>query len=1315
MNRKLRKLIRDPKQFFLDAKPVKFFKRAIGETPANDENSLDDSAVHQHLKSEMPGLGPFDLLGRNWEGCPEKPIAILWGFAPWKREFISSFLGDYRTAYVRGRTPWLVVKQSLDKQLQEMVFVFWGRSEDERARQYAQERSVRILRMEDGFLRSAGLGARHVRPLSLVLDQAGIYFDPSTPSDLELLLATYDFSADTDLMRRAEAGIAAVKQFRLSKYNLPTDTAMESTSEDSAREKILVIGQVDDDASIRYGCEKGLTSNELVKIAREENPHAEILYKPHPEVIAGLKEQDGYAKVAEICTVVEKNVALADVLAGVSRVYTITSLAGFEALLRGVPVVTFGAPFYSGWGLTEDRQQTPRRSRSLTLAEIFAAAYILYPRYVCPVTDLPMTFEQALVTLQLAQHPFFRPFFTNEKIKEINDEEVDDVDIFVEVPAPGQLPEVLATYAAQLEQHPFGSLLISAIRGTLDVLQLDGLTQILGADRCASFLAPLVHLLQKCVKYNELKVAVDAYVNWYARVGVKLNAKSTNLFFYEINFALRRLNGRVIEAIPQPPLPKGKLERESLELLYLFVRALSMNCEYQRLSDVLDSVEIASAPVWFKLAGILGEKPARSERDGFKRYAIRRLCALRGFEILEAKQSRHLDSKINHLLFSAALGDVAEVDRSIVELLKEFADKKIGPALFSIRLPNGKKGRPARLRELAPVVQLLIKEKRYGLSQKLLDLLAPALTPEVKAELQAKLLVASSGADGLIKHLILNPKLLDNLKLRQAYSRALREKGNFRAAQQALLASRSSKDTKARATSLGEEIEKLEFLHQASEIINSAPQPTIPKGIIALCSLNCLNTLAMVAPMMTELKRLGYAVIHLSAGMLDNQLTRFKAVNGLAGSIRADYVDGPPKLEWYIDWAQGIVESHGVNFYQGIYERLSTYFRRFHIDLADPEVGKLFNSYLASSDYMLRVCLRIQREICSQGIPVVLVSGNSHVAPYSIFRDFALAGKSKNIHFAAVNVAYENYYSNLGGKVSGSMAVVDMTFHRTCRAPFLAIPERFERWYEVNKDSEEVATKVQALIGANRVAREGQQSSSILTVILEAKEAGRKVVCCFGKILCDLAVPYDGGPAHRDIVDWLNHTIDVAQRNPNILLLIKPHPHEQRPEIALDLVEFLRDVVPQKLPENVLFLGHREFNVSELAGLLDLAILWNGTSSLELATLGVPVLMCSHFGRHDYPVELHYPESRDQYEQFIRGGNYECPPPEVRKKAAALLHYMGTDDVALPNRYSRRPITNDKIGVPSWDRDAVRNYLMNGDPYITVAARRVVEGLEAKH
>ncbi|MEA1989903.1 MAG: hypothetical protein U9N57_11970, partial [Pseudomonadota bacterium] len=45
-----------------------------------------------------------------------------------------------------------------------------------------------VYLLEDGFLRSVGLGINHARPLSLVVDSRGMYYDCTKESDLEHIL-----------------------------------------------------------------------------------------------------------------------------------------------------------------------------------------------------------------------------------------------------------------------------------------------------------------------------------------------------------------------------------------------------------------------------------------------------------------------------------------------------------------------------------------------------------------------------------------------------------------------------------------------------------------------------------------------------------------------------------------------------------------------------------------------------------------------------------------------------------------------------------------------------------------------------------------------------------------------------------------------------------------------------------------------------------------------------------------------------------------------------------------------------------------------
>ena len=77
-----------------------------------------------------------------------------------------------------------------------------------------------------------------------------------------------------------------------------------------------------------------------------------------------------------------------------------TSLTGFEALIRGVKVTCLGAPFYAGWGLTNDLGKIPvRRQAQPSLEGLVHATLIDYPRYRDPISGLPCAVETVIERL----------------------------------------------------------------------------------------------------------------------------------------------------------------------------------------------------------------------------------------------------------------------------------------------------------------------------------------------------------------------------------------------------------------------------------------------------------------------------------------------------------------------------------------------------------------------------------------------------------------------------------------------------------------------------------------------------------------------------------------------------------------------------------------------------------------------------------------------------------------------------------------------------------------------------------------------------
>lgn len=253
-------------------------------------------------------------------------------------------------------------------------------------------------RVEDGFLRSRGLGAELVPPLSLVTDDLGIYYDPTRSSRLEtLIVERATLRADQRL--RAERLVRRLTDARLSKYNLTGEQPVLANGY-----RILVPGQVEDDASILKGTTEIRTNLDLLKRARAANPDATLIYKPHPDVEAGLRS--GKIEAEGIADVVARNADPVGLLEQVDAVWTLTSLMGFEALLRGKTVTTLGAPFYAGWGLTTDLGAVPaRRGATPDLMGLVHAALIDYPRYWDPETGQPCPVEIAVERLAEGRIP----------------------------------------------------------------------------------------------------------------------------------------------------------------------------------------------------------------------------------------------------------------------------------------------------------------------------------------------------------------------------------------------------------------------------------------------------------------------------------------------------------------------------------------------------------------------------------------------------------------------------------------------------------------------------------------------------------------------------------------------------------------------------------------------------------------------------------------------------------------------------------------------------------------------------------------------
>ncbi|KIN73165.1 capsular polysaccharide biosynthesis protein [Sulfitobacter guttiformis] len=314
------------------------------------------------------------------------------GMSGWKRDHLQKFYGGYR--------PLVFADAPVD--ISDRPQMVWA------SKIGAEVKG--ITRIEDGFIRSRGLGASLVPPLSLVTDDLGIYYDPDRPSRLERMIEGRA-TARLDQELRAARLIKSLIAAGLSKYNTGNPPGALPDGH-----RILVCGQVADDASIRRGTSDVTTNQALLDTVRAAHPDAIILYKPHPDVEAGLREGalSNPAAADQIITKTDPSALLAQV----HEVHTMTSLMGFEALLRGIPVTTYGAPFYAGWGLTTDLSDVPPRRRARPSLEALAHATLIdYPRYFDPKTGLPCPAEIAV--LRLVENDLNKPSLANRTVSKL--------------------------------------------------------------------------------------------------------------------------------------------------------------------------------------------------------------------------------------------------------------------------------------------------------------------------------------------------------------------------------------------------------------------------------------------------------------------------------------------------------------------------------------------------------------------------------------------------------------------------------------------------------------------------------------------------------------------------------------------------------------------------------------------------------------------------------------------------------------------------------------------------------------------------------
>lgn len=392
---------RDP--WTVGAEADSLLDRLVSDRSDEDLEGAVDQALLNGLAYHDPFTGepsdPLALVAQlgHWRRLIEtnQSTAAAFGFARWKQDTVEPLLwnGANGPAFSTANAGTLHTLPA-----GSAVAVWKARVSPEELAEIEQR--FAICEVEDGFIRSVGLGADCVPPLSIVVDDLGVHYDPARPNRLEQMIEAGGFPAG--LITRAGELRRLIVRNGIGKYGIGAggDESAQAVHT-QGRRIVLVVGQVEDDRSVRFGSPVVRSNLALLEAAHAMEPDAHIIYRPHPDVTAGHRTGAiPRAEATRLADEIDADTAISDLLARSDALHTMTSLAGFEALLRGREVICHGLPFYAGWGLTRDLAGTlPRRTARPTIDELAAAVLLLYPRYLDPVTNLPCTPEILIMRL----------------------------------------------------------------------------------------------------------------------------------------------------------------------------------------------------------------------------------------------------------------------------------------------------------------------------------------------------------------------------------------------------------------------------------------------------------------------------------------------------------------------------------------------------------------------------------------------------------------------------------------------------------------------------------------------------------------------------------------------------------------------------------------------------------------------------------------------------------------------------------------------------------------------------------------------------
>ncbi|WP_239368787.1 hypothetical protein [Epibacterium sp. MM17-32] len=505
---------------------------------------------------------------------------------------------------------------------------------------------------------------------------------------------------------------------------------------------------------------------------------------------------------------------------------------------------------------------------------------------------------------------------------------------------------------------------------------------------------------------------------------------------------------------------------------------------------------------------------------------------------------------------------------------------------------------------------------------------------------------------------------------------------------------------------------ELRFLIETAKIFTSVPQPRDPKGVVLIAPRNIDHLRRYPLMVLLEFKKRGWAVVPLVEGLLPRELTGDASIDVMNGAIsptirlrkKAREVM-PDVTDFHVDIRSGLLRWGDIDLSHPVWEDAAINRRRYSINYDCPELQRYLGGLADWTRSMARVLQYARAHQRQSGRKTACISLFSYRLPDALFRFFCdKHGDAESFFYLAAANGYQNYFTNFSTNVSQRFVLRNMTENPHVRSASFPLPENFEKYY--HEKQAEIPEILQRFAPITKVKRstEGTSGRPVEADELDQRirswrARGGKVVCAFGKVVCDSGVPFDGGPAHADMKDWINHCVRAVQGT-DTLLLIKPHPHELNNQIATFPTEYFRDLIDEPLGDNAVFLGHRWFDIHDMKDRMDLGLIYNGTTTVELGLLGIPCVLAGHYAPIDYPIGHFQPANREEFEACLRFEKTVEVAPDLVERAAVWLDYMANDNFTQSYRFHARPVTNKVLYPPYWFKEDLDSYRAGQSPAV---------------